>query len=334
MVGKTNALASGFRLIVVGYEGTYDGAAHAISASVPSAYAANTTIRYNTGSSIWTATVPSRTAAGTSTIQVRATNPNFETIIVTTTIVIHPAPVTLTANSSSKTYTGRSQSVSGYTSSVSGLSFSGVSASGTGTNVGTYTVTIRNATVNTTTDSTGNYIVTEIVNGTLTITKAAASSLGLSVSDYSGSYDGSAHGVSVYVSVSSGTTIYYRTSTNGSWVTTAPTRTSKGTTTVYVKAENNNYETATASGTITITDPPKSVIILNWNPDPSRAISIKAPTKGTTVYTYSNTPSGYVRYEVPETGQYIITAINMTPSNPIIQVTSLYNETYYCEGQL
>lgn len=334
MVGKTNAISSSFRLIVSGYTGTYDGSSHTVTASVPPAYASNTTIRYSTNNSSWSYSSPSRTDAGTTTVYVRATNPNFETITESTTITINPAPVTLTANSDSIMYNGRSQSVSGYTCSVPGIYFSGVSASGSGTNAGTYTVTIRGATVNETTDYTENYLVTSIVNGTLTITKASASSLGLSVSDYSGSYDGSSHSVSVYVYDSSGTTIYYRTSTTGSWSTTAPTRSAIGTTTVYVKAENNNYETATASGTITITDPPRTVIILNWLPDPSRAISITAPTKGTTVYTYSNTPSGYVRYEVPETGRYIITAVNMTPSNPYITVNSLYNESYYCEGQL
>ena len=334
MVGKTNALSSGYRLIVVGYEGNYDGSAHAVTASVPSAYASSTRIQYSTNNTSWSNTPTSRTNAGTTTVYVRAVNSNFATLTAVTTLTINPAPVTLTAGSGTYVYNGSNRSITSYTSSVSGLYFRGVSASGSGTNVGEYSVTLRGVTLNTTTDSTGNYVVTATVNGKLTITKATASSLGLSVSDYSGSYDGNSHSVSVSVYISSGTTIYYRTSTTGSWVTTAPTRTSKGTTTVYVKAENNNYETATASGTITITDPPKSVIILNWNPDPSRAISIKAPTKGTTVYTYSNTPSGYVRYEVPETGRYVITAVNMTPSNPIIQVTSLYNETYYCEGQL
>lgn len=334
MVGRTNALTGSFRLIVSDYIGVYDGQGHSITAYVPSQYESTTTIQYSTNNILWSNTCPTRTDAGSTTIYIMATNPSFDRLTDTATITINPAPVTLTANSDTATYDKRSHSVNGYASSIAGLYFSGVYASGSGTNAGTYSVTFTGVELNVTTDSTGNAVVTEVVNGTLTINKASAASLGLSVSSYSGSYDGSAHTVSASVSDYTETTIYYSTSSSGPWSTTAPTRTEKGTTTVYVKAENNNYETATASGTITITDPPRSVIILNWLPAATRAISITAPTKGTTVYTYSNTPSGYVRYEVPETGRYIITAVNMTPSNPVIQVNSLYNESHYCEGQL
>ena len=89
-------------------------------------------------------------------------------------------------------------------------------------------------------------------NANITISKAAASGLGLSVTSYSGYYDGSAHTITATVSVSSGTTIKYSTD-NTNWSTTKPTRKDYGTTTVYVKAENSNYNTATATGTIAIT---------------------------------------------------------------------------------
>ncbi len=85
---------------------------------------------------------------------------------------ITPASVTLTADSDSKVYNGASQTISGFTPSVAGLTFEGVSASGSGTNVGTYDVTFTGVTVNTTTDTTGNYVVTGVTNGTLTITAA------------------------------------------------------------------------------------------------------------------------------------------------------------------
>ena len=83
---------------------------------------------------------------------------------------ITPASVTLTAVSDSKVYNGSSQTITGFTPSVAGLTFEGVSASGSGTNVGTYDVTFTGVTVNTTTDTTGNYVVTGVTDGTLTIT--------------------------------------------------------------------------------------------------------------------------------------------------------------------
>lgn len=166
-------------------------------------------------------------------------------------LTINPASCTLTANSGTRTYNGSNQSVTGFSSSPSGLSFSGVSASGTGKNAGIYSVTFSGVTVNTTKDTTGNYKVTGTTNGTLTINKAA---LGLSISNYSGTYNGSAHTITATTSVTSGTTIYYSTD-NTNWSTTKPTRTVVGTTTVYVKAQNSdtNYNVATGTGTITIT---------------------------------------------------------------------------------
>ena len=139
------------------------------------------------------------------------------------TLTINPASCTLTANSGTYTYNGNSRTVSGFTSSPSGLTFaSSVKASGSGTNAGSYNVTFSGVTVNTTKDSTGNYVVTGTTNGTLTINKAAASNLGLSVSAYTGVFDGENHSVSVSVQISSGTTLQYRASTSDSWSNTKP----------------------------------------------------------------------------------------------------------------
>ena len=66
-------------------------------------------------------------------------------------------------------------------------------------------------------------------------------------------YDAGAHTVTATTTVTEGTTISY--STDGeTWSTTAPTWTdATEAQTVYVKAENPNYETAESSGTVTIT---------------------------------------------------------------------------------
>ncbi len=87
---------------------------------------------------------------------------------------ISPAGVTLTANSrNTDVYDGTEKTVTGFTSSVSGLTFEGVTASGSGTQAGSYDVTFTGVTINVTKDSTGNYVVTATENGTLTINPAA-----------------------------------------------------------------------------------------------------------------------------------------------------------------
>ena len=81
--------------------------------------------------------------------------------------------VTLTAVTDSKKYNGENQTLSGYTCSKAGVTFSGISATATGKDVGTYDVTFfkMNGTVIGTADRTGNYVVTAVNNGKFTITK-------------------------------------------------------------------------------------------------------------------------------------------------------------------
>ena len=81
--------------------------------------------------------------------------------------------VTLTAVTDSKKYNGENQTLSGYTCSEAGVTFSGISATATGKNVGTYDVTFfkMNGEVIGTADRTGNYVVTAVNNGKFTITK-------------------------------------------------------------------------------------------------------------------------------------------------------------------
>jgi uncharacterized repeat protein (TIGR01451 family) len=82
--------------------------------------------------------------------------------------------VTLTATSGSKKYNGEKQTLSGYTCSKDGVTFSGISAKATGTNAGTYDVTFsktNGGNVIGTADRTGNYVVTGVKNGKFEITK-------------------------------------------------------------------------------------------------------------------------------------------------------------------
>lgn len=330
MVGKTNAdsaidPAIALNLVVTGFNGAYDGSSHTITATVAEEYQSATTFRYSTNGTSWSATKPTRTNAGTTTVYVRATHSTLGTVEANTTITITPAPVTLTAGSLNTKYNkyGNAQTVNTYTCNVSGVYFpSTVKAYGSGTNVGTYSVTFSGVTLNETTDTSGNYVVTQTVNGTITITKADADDIGLIVWDYSGNYDGSAHTVTASVSVTSGTTIQYSTN-NSTWSTTAPTRTSVGSTTVYVRAVNSNFNTATAQGTITIIEA-KATLIVNWANGVYCSLFDPA---GNAVFS-ANT-SGYWTGNPTMTGEYRAICVNTDPMTRTVNVTSTTSGTYY-----
>ena len=82
-----------------------------------------------------------------------------------------PIPVTLTANSKTVTYNGEEQTVTDYTSNApEGVTFEDITATGSGTNAGEYTVRFSDGAVGKT-DTTGKYIVAKTVDGKLTINK-------------------------------------------------------------------------------------------------------------------------------------------------------------------
>lgn len=114
----------------------------------------------------------------------------------------------------------------------------------------------------------GDQDVTDLYNittldGTLTITKADSALLGLTAENYEGMYDAQDHDVPVSVTVEDGTVISYSTvdpesedfDEEADWSEETPTwkDVTDGAVTVYVKAENPNYETATTEATVTIT---------------------------------------------------------------------------------
>lgn len=330
MVGKTNAdsaidPAIALNLVVTGYNGAYDGSSHTITATVAEEYQSATSFRYSTNGTSWSATKPTRTNAGTTTVYVRAIHSTLGTVEASSTITVTPAPVTLTADSLTAKYNryGNAQSVNTYTCNVSGVYFpSTVKAYGSGTDVGEYDVTFSGVTLNETTDTTGNYVVTKTVNGKIIITKADADDLGLRVWDYSGNYDGSAHTVTASVSVTSGTTIQYSTN-NSTWSTTAPTRTAVGSTTVYVRAVNRNFNTATAQGTITIIEA-KATLVVSWATGVYCSLFDPA---GNAVFSAST--SGYWSGNPTMTGEYRAICVNTDPMTRTVNVTSTTSGTYY-----
>lgn len=92
--------------------------------------------------------------------------------------------LTLTANSDSVTYDGKAHTVTGYTSAPDkGVTFEGITATGSGTNAGEYDVKfVGESVVGTYNDL---YIVTAANSGTLTITEASAPTpVTINLSDY------------------------------------------------------------------------------------------------------------------------------------------------------
>ena len=332
MIGKTNTdlgsidptIALGFT--VTSYEGQYDGSYHGVTPSVSSAYASSTTFRYSLNGTSWRTSAYTYANPGTYTIYVQALNSTVGNAIKTGTITITPAYVTLTADSLTTKYNryGNAQTVNTYTCSVAGIRFQGVKASGSGTNVGTYPVTFSGVTKDVTTDTTGKYVVHELVEGLITINKADSSDLGLNVYNYEGDYDGSAHTVTASVSVTNGTTIENRTGSSA-WSTIAPTLTNIGELTVQVRATNENFNTATASGTIKIKRPVVTLVV-SWE---SGKVCWCTDPNGNRVFT-DTAGSGYWSGEVTVPGVYTAyvpqSSVPSRNSDPVEMGTT---RTYY-----
>lgn len=114
------------------------------------------------------------------------------------------------------------------------------------TEIGEYKVSYTVSAGSNYNEATGSYTFT-IKDGTIEA----------SGEDYTGTYDGNPHSITVKVTKPEGTTISYRTSENGStdasvWSTEKPTFTNAGTYTVYWKVEKTGYTTVTGSNTVQI----------------------------------------------------------------------------------
>ena len=95
---------------------TYDGEVVAIEATA--ARPEGSTLEYSVDGGEWGAEVPTFLNAGVYEVAVRATNPNYETVEKTVTVVINRAPVTVTAVASGKYFGAADPSL---TATVTGL---------------------------------------------------------------------------------------------------------------------------------------------------------------------------------------------------------------------
>ena len=90
--------------------------------------------------------------------------------------------------------------------------------------------------------------------------------MSVSGTPYEGIYDAEVHGTAATASVTEGTTVSYSVDGGTTWSTDVPTIKDVGEITVQVKAENSNYETATASYTLKVT--PRAVTLTSGTPEP------------------------------------------------------------------
>lgn len=114
--------------------------------------------------------------------------------------------VELTANSKTETYDGTEKSVSGYTGAPEGVTFNGISASGSGTDVDEYNVTFAEGTLNTV-DTTNKYIVTKATPGKLTI-KPVEVTVTIKGNTKTETYDGTEYTVTGYTVESISNNLY------------------------------------------------------------------------------------------------------------------------------
>lgn len=292
---------------------TYDGSAKSL-ASAGNGY----TLLNNSG-----------TDAGSYTVTARLNNGYVWSNNTTSDITIScsikkanlPAP---SITSYSGIYDGKSHQVTLSNSSGKTIRYStnGTSYSTTvpsRTNVGKTTVYIKYIGDNNHNDS-------EVSTGTITISKLKLETP--EITNYSGSYDGKSH----QITLNNSTGMSARYSTDGStYSATAPSRTSAGTTTVYVKyiGDDNHADSDVASGTIKITKVSPTISITDEinvvdTNFAGKILSFKSNVAG--IVTFS-TESGSISIS---TGPVSVTADQKVDLNitPLKQGTAVINITF------
>ena len=171
-------------------------------------------------------------------------NYTYETKTATYTLGVGTATMTVTAKGYTGTYDGSAHSITVNAPTGATIKY--------GTTEGTY-----NLDTNPTYTNVGTYTVYYQVkkDGYNTVTGFAsvvisASTMTVTATGYTGTYDGSAHGITV--NAPSGATIKYGTSSGSYDKTSSPTYTNAGNNTVYYQVTMANYNTVTGSATVTI----------------------------------------------------------------------------------
>lgn len=242
--------------IATAYAGTYDGAAHGITVSN---VIGGTVVYSANGTNGWSVNPITRTDVGEITVFVKISGDSNHTDsrVVSAKITITKRPITITAKDQTVTYgtaidNSTSQVVIGGNGLVSRHTLSTITLTQSTTNATTNgTITAGAATIKDGNNQnvTGNYQIT-YKTGKLTINKLTATVP--TATAYAGTYDGTAHGITVS-NVSGGTVVYSANGTSD-WSASPITRTLAGETTVYAKVlgDSNHADSAVVSAKITI----------------------------------------------------------------------------------
>ena len=172
-------------------------------------------------------------------------------------------PVAITGTDSSITYTGETVDVSQYFS-IDNNAGAATYTLVTGTNGGTGKGTLSGTTLTVTQTGTFKIKVSTVANGifaagekTVTLTVDNGTIL-YTATDYSTTYDGQPHSISVSVTNPEGTDVTY--STDGvTYGSDNPSFSNEGTHTVYYRITKDNYTTVEASKTVTINKKPVTI---------------------------------------------------------------------------
>ena len=246
-----------------GYSGTYDGSAHGITVSVTDP-ASGAEIKYGETEGSYTTTNPTYTNVNDTpkTVYYQITAENYETVTGSATVTISKATPTVTAP------TGQTELV--YSGSEQNLLATAGSTTG-----GTLKYAVTEDTVTTAPDTgwtteapkgtaAKTYRVWYMVEGGDNYNDVAADYLDVAIAgkdmaftaaDYGGTYDGSAHGISVEVTEPASGVIKYG-ETEGTYdKDSSPTiaNVADSPKTVYFSITAENYKTVTGSKTITLT---------------------------------------------------------------------------------
>ena len=213
---------------------------------------------------------------------------------------ITPRALEITAGSDTKVYDGAALTASTYQvtdgSLASGDTIQSVACSGSQTTVGSSPNAASAAVI----WNANNQDVSSCYNitykpGTLEVTEA---SMTLTVSNYSGDYDGSAHTASATCSQNDAA-VLWSTDGGSSWSSTVPEITNVGTVSFQAKASKANYSEVTASGTLEVTAKAATITV----DDDTKTFGAADPTfTGTVTGLVGQNDLGTVTYSRPGAG--------------------------------
>ncbi len=229
-----------------GFTGTYDGTAHGITVKAPE----GATVKYGTAAGSYGLTAsPTYTNVGESTVYYQVTRTGYDAVSGSATVKISPKALTVTADAKGKTF-GAADPALTYTATglVGNDALTGSLSRAEGEAPGTYAITQG------TLAASQNYTLT-FTGADFTIT--AATMDGVTAEGFTGTYDGTPHGITV--KAPQGATVTYGTAAGTYGLTASPTFTNVGESTVYYQVTQTGYDAVTGSATVKISPKPLTV---------------------------------------------------------------------------